>query len=481
MTPYFFIFNQKMSCISAQARAIAYSPAYQKISPPPWKLLLISEKSQVTCYGQTEFRQAWHNLSKTSFNDGFKRTYLAESNKAICALFDYSKTCRKLGLDTLSDKELAVILEKFFDLLKRVTRLYAYSRGDFTEIPHEDLARFVATNFGNDAERMIAVLLSSNAFDLIKSEERDFITVLLDGVTDKKLLQHSLNYPYLLWNCYDEKSGLQFLRNRATELEKLEKSNLQLRLEEIELQVVQTGKEQKLLLEMLPPEFSEKATFIRDLGIDRLEVKNAWTGAEYLFLPLFREIANRLDTPIGELMEAYTFEDMCRGLETGEKISSAQASDRRRAIVFESGENGATFSAGDEAISIAKKIVPEHFMQERATVFKGTPASAGIASGRARVIYTAGIEELERDARLFKKGEIMVIGMTQPSMVGIIAKAGAIVADEGGITSHAAVICREFHIPCVVGTHTCTKAIRTGDLIEVDGNTGAVRIIERMT
>lgn len=67
--------------------------------------------------------------------------------------------------------------------------------------------------------------------------------------------------------------------------------------------------------------------------------------------------------------------------------------------------------------------------------------------------------------------------MTQPTVIDIAAKAAALVTDEGGMLSHAAIISRELKIPCVVGTHTATSNFKDGDLIEVDADKGVVRRI----
>ncbi len=71
--------------------------------------------------------------------------------------------------------------------------------------------------------------------------------------------------------------------------------------------------------------------------------------------------------------------------------------------------------------------------------------------------------------------------MTQPNMLLLAKKASGIVTDEGGITSHAAVISRELGIPCVVGTHFATRLISTGNLVALDasGVRGTVRIISK--
>ena len=54
----------------------------------------------------------------------------------------------------------------------------------------------------------------------------------------------------------------------------------------------------------------------------------------------------------------------------------------------------------------------------------------------------------------------------------------AIVTDAGGILSHCAVVAREYSIPAVVGTKCATAVLRDGQLIEVDGTSGCIRIVE---
>lgn len=77
-----------------------------------------------------------------------------------------------------------------------------------------------------------------------------------------------------------------------------------------------------------------------------------------------------------------------------------------------------------------------------------------------------------------KKGNILITGMTRPEILPVIKLASAIVTDEGGITCHAAIVAREFNIPCVVGTLFATKVLKDGDVIEVNANQGIVRKIK---
>jgi pyruvate,water dikinase len=105
---------------------------------------------------------------------------------------------------------------------------------------------------------------------------------------------------------------------------------------------------------------------------------------------------------------------------------------------------------------------------EGESILDGLGASPGISSGVVKIIHD--LSELDK----VKKGDVLVTTMTNPDMVVSMEKANAIVTDEGGITSHAAIVSREMGIPAVVGTGDATKKLKDGDEITVDGNSGKV-------
>ena len=77
-----------------------------------------------------------------------------------------------------------------------------------------------------------------------------------------------------------------------------------------------------------------------------------------------------------------------------------------------------------------------------------------------------------------REGEILVCTITSPAWAPIFSKIAATVTDIGGVMSHAAIVCREYGLPAVVGTGPATGQIRTGQRIRVDGPTGAVTILD---
>jgi pyruvate,water dikinase len=102
----------------------------------------------------------------------------------------------------------------------------------------------------------------------------------------------------------------------------------------------------------------------------------------------------------------------------------------------------------------------------RARQLQGQPASRGMATGSARVITVPA------DLSAFKKGEVLVIDSIDPTMTFFAPLAAAIVERRGGMLIHGAIIAREYGIPCVTGVVGATELIRTGDRITVDGYLG---------
>jgi pyruvate,water dikinase len=101
-------------------------------------------------------------------------------------------------------------------------------------------------------------------------------------------------------------------------------------------------------------------------------------------------------------------------------------------------------------------------------ILTGTAIGNKVGQGKVRVI-----ENISKIGE-FKKGEVLVTKMTDPDWVPIMRIASAIVTDEGGKTSHAAIVSRELGIPCVVGTLKATKVLKTGQEVTVDCTSGSI-------
>ncbi len=101
-------------------------------------------------------------------------------------------------------------------------------------------------------------------------------------------------------------------------------------------------------------------------------------------------------------------------------------------------------------------------------ILKGISASPGIGTGVVKVLKSP--KEIDK----IKTGDILVAPMTSPDYVPAMKKASAIVTNEGGMTSHAAIVSREMGIPCIVGTKNATKVLKDGEVVTVNGTTGEI-------
>jgi pyruvate,water dikinase len=101
----------------------------------------------------------------------------------------------------------------------------------------------------------------------------------------------------------------------------------------------------------------------------------------------------------------------------------------------------------------------------------GTGACPGRVTGRVRVVLDP------RGARL-EPGEILVARQTDPGWVVLFPAAAGLLVERGSLLSHSAIVSRELRLPCIVSLPGITRTLKTGDLVEMDGAAGTVRILD---
>ncbi len=133
---------------------------------------------------------------------------------------------------------------------------------------------------------------------------------------------------------------------------------------------------------------------------------------------------------------------------------------------------------GEQALKIIKFFDEALLEEGKGKELRGQVANHGFYKGRVKIIPFDVKKDLTKKIAKMKKGDILVTGSTNPNMILACKKAGAIVTEEGGIASHAAIVSRELNIPCIIGTKIATQIFKDGDLIEVDANKGIVKKLE---
>jgi pyruvate,water dikinase len=105
-------------------------------------------------------------------------------------------------------------------------------------------------------------------------------------------------------------------------------------------------------------------------------------------------------------------------------------------------------------------------------ILRGAAGSPGVVRGPARIVRSLA------EADKIQTGDILVAETTAPPWTPLFATVAAVVTDTGGVLSHCAVVAREYRIPAVIGTGQATRILTDGQIIEVDGDRGEVRIVE---
>jgi pyruvate,water dikinase len=113
-------------------------------------------------------------------------------------------------------------------------------------------------------------------------------------------------------------------------------------------------------------------------------------------------------------------------------------------------------------------------MNADAKILEGIAVSPGIVTGPARVILRA--DEHEQ----VLPGEILIAPFTDPAWSPYFITAAGVVVEQGGILSHGSIVAREYGLPAVTNVASATRIIRTGDLVQVDGNRGRVSVLKRL-
>ncbi len=221
------------------------------------------------------------------------------------------------------------------------------------------------------------------------------------------------------------------------------------------------SKEEKQVLDI-----AKRLAYLKDLK-DDFRRRGVFYGQK-----LFEEIARRMGLKLDDI--SYLLEAEITGfLDTGKIPDKDVIGNRKKGFVISFNQEKRIVCETGDAVGPAMDklgiVVFEEFTEE----IKGVAASGGKARGKVTIVK--GVSDLSK----VKKGDIMIAVTTHPDYVPAMQKAAAIVTDEGGITSHAAIVSRELQLPCIVATKHATKSLKDGDEAEVDADAGVLRKIKK--
>lgn len=185
----------------------------------------------------------------------------------------------------------------------------------------------------------------------------------------------------------------------------------------------------------------------------------------YKMQPVLAEIARRLR--INSLQARFMLKQEVKNGLLHNKINRAELAKRTKFCVFYNDKQKEVIYTGLKAQELARELVVRE--KRGISQFTGQTGCVGKAKGAVKIVIRPA------DMSKMNKGDILVSIATDPDIVPAMKKAAAIITEQGGVTSHAAIVSRELHIPCVIGTKIATRVLKDGDRVEVDATMGLVK------
>ena len=303
-------------------------------------------------------------------------------------------------------------------------------------------------------------------------EQRDLLRVVsLEGSNfESALSQHWEKYKYLsLHNIDDEYFDLEYYRSRVDALRTSEEYQAQKELlDAADAEMV--AADGIFAATELPDSIKEKIEFVRWFMYLRTETIDHMMLVSGAYKAVFRSVAKIFGLSIEAVLHM-TYEEIANSLQKSDlSIPRSVVMDRvENGYAYLVAPHGAYLVTGED-IDVLQELVIPAFKKGKLSKLNGQCAYRGKVSGIARVLLD------RRNAKELQEGEILVTTMTSPEFVPAMKKCVGIITNEGGILCHAAIMSRELRKPCIIGTKIATDAIRTGQMVTLDADTGTVTI-----
>lgn len=389
----------------------------------------------------------------------------------------------KTDLSRLSNEKFLEIYNKFMD-----DYIDYWKVGMLTEpvaIQGERLIKEKLKSIGDNKlfNQYLSVLIATTKKSFSRQQEEDLLKIAIkikgnlnSPLTKNLLKEHSKKYFWMHNNYYttevlDENSFFKELKNLLSKYKQPKKYLME--MEKLDKESI--GNKKSIINKLkLNKKDKKLVKIIDDFGWFQDERKKYNMIANHYLDILLNEIGkiSKLSLMEVKFTIPYETESILKGTFNKGEISKRM---KNCLIVWEGDKDSYEIYTGKEAIQKEKQLFSSKDSVHEITEIEGMTANTGRVRGYVHVTMSA------KEAKNIKKGEILVTSMTSPDFIVGIKNATAIITNEGGVTCHAAIISREFGIPCVIGTKIATQILKTGDYVEVDGVHGVVRVLNKKT
>lgn len=186
---------------------------------------------------------------------------------------------------------------------------------------------------------------------------------------------------------------------------------------------------------------------------------------------MIEEIAHRLNRSEWQIRNLLP-EEVLSSLETGTVPSETES--RCDGCIYYALDGKSSVVAGEFVHQLLREMEKISIRERDRKVLKGVVACRGRVTGTCKIVIRAHDAAIEG----LRKGDILVSQSTDPDLLNLLKVAGAVLTEQGGVTSHAALICRELKVPAIVGIRGLLDHVVDGDTLEVDAEKGEVRIVQ---
>lgn len=318
-------------------------------------------------------------------------------------------------------------------------------------------------------EAFVTLTTNTEESTFAKQQELDFLRILTleSGKQQAELQRHAERFGFLSYGLRGPLTWTAAYFTEMAELSRKQGLDATAKIKQHEAETEATRRKIVELEKALSPQEKHDFAIGRTLMYLKPWRKEMQCRTYPITERLLMQIARRLDVPF-EYVRYMNEDETVNALKSGHADAALLAARKKRCFVH--GTQGhSTIYAGKDADAWAAKVAPEPDV--KADTLHGTPATVGKARGAARIVNT--VEDMAK----MQQGDILLSVATNPFLLPAIKKAAAIVTDQGGLTCHAAIVSREFGIPCIVGTRHATRVFKDGDVLDVDAHAGIVKKI----